>query len=245
MDDLWDRVWLELRDALNRQPRCLDHPDFPCIHTLGRNSPNDILQGSEDGILVRSHRTNNEDLIPNSNFRAWWVHLQEHGNAALDPNHPNCPRSDRARLVGAIYVTCLTHRIVREGRDHIRLRPQSSRAETTEIVYPDEVPAGQFIEGAVRQVLVNAYERDPNARKRCIEVHGTICCICTFDFAAKHGEVAKGFIHVHHLRPLSEIGQEYVVDPVKDLRPVCPNCHAVLHRRIPAYSIEEVRAFLR
>jgi predicted HNH restriction endonuclease len=43
---------------------------------------------------------------------------------------------------------------------------------------------------------------------------------------------------------LSEIGGEYIVDPVADLRPVCPNCHAVLHRRIPAYSIEEVRVFL-
>jgi|ERR1700734_3962751 len=53
-----------------------------------------------------------------------------------------------------------------------------------------------------------------------------------------------GFIHVHHLRQLSDIRKEYLVDPIKDLRPVCPNCHAVLHLRNPAYSIEDVLAFL-
>ncbi len=63
-------------------------------------------------------------------------------------------------------------------------------------------------------------------------------------FGAVYGPVADGFIHVHHLRPLSQAGGAHAVDPVEDLRPVCPNCHAVLHRRAPAYSIEEVKAFL-
>jgi 5-methylcytosine-specific restriction protein A len=100
-------------------------------------------------------------------------------------------------------------------------------------------------EGARYQVMVNAYERDPRARQLCIEKYGTDCFICGFSFGVNYGEVADGFIHVHHLRPLSEIGEEYEVVPVTDLRPVCPNCHAVLHRRVPAYSIEEVRDFLR
>jgi predicted HNH restriction endonuclease len=34
-----------------------------------------------------------------------------------------------------------------------------------------------------------------------------------------------------------------VVDPVDDLRPVCPNCHAVLHLS-QCRSIEEVRQLL-
>ncbi len=36
--------------------------------------------------------------------------------------------------------------------------------------------------------------------------------------------MGEGFIHVHHLKPLSEVGYEYRVDPIRDLRPVCPNC---------------------
>jgi predicted HNH restriction endonuclease len=59
-----------------------------------------------------------------------------------------------------------------------------------------------------------------------------------------YGPEVEGFIHVHHLRALSDLAREYVVDPVADLRPVCPNCHAVLHSRRPAYSIEEVRGLL-
>jgi 5-methylcytosine-specific restriction enzyme A len=54
-----------------------------------------------------------------------------------------------------------------------------------------------------------------------------------------------GFIHVHHLTPLSSLGTDYEVDPIRDLRPVCPNCHAVLHRREPPYSPEEVQQFLQ
>lgn len=79
-----------------------------------------------------------------------------------------------------------------------------------------------LVEGAVCRVSVNAYERSPEARRRCIERHWTNCCICQFNFGTAYGEVAEGYIHVHHLRPLSKIGGEYVVDPVEDLRPVCP-----------------------
>jgi putative restriction endonuclease len=111
--------------------------------------------------------------------------------------------------------------------------------------WPEEVSGEDCLrEGAVFRVSVNAYERSPVARKRCIEHYGASCFICGFNFGRVYGEVVDGLIHVHHLRTLSEIGEEYTVDPVADLRPVCPNFHAVLHSRTPAYSIEEVRALL-
>lgn len=112
--------------------------------------------------------------------------------------------------------------------------------------FPDEVDEQTaFPEGAKYQVTVNAYERNRDAREKCIEKYGTRCVICEFSFGERYGEIAEGYIHVHHLRPLSEIGNEYKVDPVKDLRPVCPNCHAVLHLRKPAFSIEEAMELLR
>lgn len=110
---------------------------------------------------------------------------------------------------------------------------------------PEEVAVPSlYVEGACRRVSVNAYERDENARRRCIEHHGTQCCICGFSFGAVYGEEAGGYIHVHHLRPLAEIHREYVVDPVEDLRPVCPNCHAVLHLGGRCRTIEEVQQLL-
>ena len=110
---------------------------------------------------------------------------------------------------------------------------------------PDELPPGApLVEGAATLIWVSGYERNPALRDQCIAAHGTDCSACGKGFGSVYGPVAAGYIHVHHLRPLSEVGGEHPVDPVADLRPVCPNCHAVLHRRVPPYSIEDVRDFL-
>lgn len=110
---------------------------------------------------------------------------------------------------------------------------------------PDEVSHTEtLVEGAVRQVTINAYERNPVARSRCIEAHGAFCSVCNFDFGAAYGASAAGFIHVHHIKALASIGTQYEVNPIEDLRPVCPNCHAVIHMVNPPRSIEEVRTML-
>ena len=121
----------------------------------------------------------------------------------------------------------------------------ASRPTKNVATMPGEIEGTGLVEGAVYRVSVSAYERNPEARRRCIAAHGAKCCICEFDFGKAYGSVVDGFIHVHHLAPLSQAGGEHEVDPVADLRPVCPNCHAVLHSHVPAYSIEEVRAFLK
>jgi 5-methylcytosine-specific restriction protein A len=111
---------------------------------------------------------------------------------------------------------------------------------------PDEIiDLTNLFEGATTTVTVNAYERNVPARNICIEHFGATCVVCNFDFGRRYGNAADGLIHVHHLVPLSEIGEHYSVDPIKDLRPVCPNCHAVIHRRNPPYSIDEVRRMLK
>ncbi len=109
----------------------------------------------------------------------------------------------------------------------------------------DEVnEQNRFLEGTVRVVRVNAYERNPVARSRCLQYYGYRCTACLSDLSEIYGQVAEQFIHVHHLRELSTIGEEYEVDPIADLRPVCPNCHAVIHMATPPYTIEKVREFI-
>ena len=67
------------------------------------------------------------------------------------------------------------------------------------------------------------------------------------NFEEKYGAIGKDFIHVHHKIPLSEINEEYIVDPVNDLIPVCPNCHAMLHRKIndKYLNIEELKSVIK
>lgn len=101
-----------------------------------------------------------------------------------------------------------------------------------------------LVEGTTCQVLVNSYERNLEARRRCIEHYGLNCSVCGLNFGEEYGVLADGFIHVHHLKPLSEIGQAYEIDPVADLRPVCPNCHAVIHLGGQTRKIEDVRLLL-
>lgn len=115
-----------------------------------------------------------------------------------------------------------------------------------EYISADEIETQKFfIEGATKRVLVNAYERNPAARQKCIAHYGAVCAVCGINFEKIYGEIGKGFIHVHHLVAISEIGKEYTINPVKDLRPVCPNCHAMLHRRKPPFSIDELANMVR
>jgi hypothetical protein len=124
--------------------------------------------------------------------------------------------------------------------------PEKELPSRDEFRLPDEVADGTtYTEGSVCRVKVNRYERDPQARQACITAHGTRCSICEFDFGATYGPEANGYIHVHHLRPLSEIGREYAIDPEKELRPVCPNCHAVIHMGGQCRSIAEVKKLVR
>ncbi len=107
---------------------------------------------------------------------------------------------------------------------------QFSNVEETN--YPDEagVNSPKFFEGKKLTVTVNGYERCPKARAECIAIYGTRCYVCGMSFEHTYGSFAKDFIHVHHIEPLNTIGEEYEVDPKEDLRPVCPNCHAMLHK---------------
>lgn len=106
----------------------------------------------------------------------------------------------------------------------------------------DNLPDELYLEGAQKEILTNRYERNPKARARCIAVQGSACKVCGFDFGAVYGEAFAGKIEVHHIKPISEIGEEYLVDPVRDLLPVCPNCHRMLHSKPDGvFSIEELK----
>lgn len=113
--------------------------------------------------------------------------------------------------------------------------------------FPEEIKEDpDLYEGMKTKITVNKYERNPIARAKCIEHHECICKVCDFDFYKSYGEIGKGYIHVHHLTPLHTIDEAYKVDYVKDLIPVCPNCHAMLHRKVDGRepSIDELRNLL-
>ncbi len=101
-----------------------------------------------------------------------------------------------------------------------------------------------YEEGSLTTVLSKKYERNPVNRKLCLAVKGYRCSVCGMNFEEKYGEIGKEFIHVHHAIPLHLMDEGYVVDPIKDLFPVCPNCHNMLHRVDPPYSIDQLKKII-
>lgn len=115
-------------------------------------------------------------------------------------------------------------------------------SESVECGNPDEMIG--FTEGKTRSVLVNIHERNPAARRACMDHYGPTCQVCNVNFKDVYPGVGDGFIHVHHLKMLADITDEYVIDPIADLRPVCPNCHAMIHRRKIPYGIDELKTVI-
>ena len=123
------------------------------------------------------------------------------------------------------------------------IRYWTDKESATENLFPEEIrDEKSYFEGTPIKVFVNRYERDLAARAKCIEHHGLRCVGCELDFGERYGKRGAGFIHVHHLSPLKGSKKSRRVDPKKDLRPVCPNCHAMIHRKEPALTIRELQA---
>jgi len=103
-----------------------------------------------------------------------------------------------------------------------------------------EPPLGES-EGTPVEVISKRYERSRLNRAACIDIQGCRCVVCSFDFEQTYGAIGSGFIHVHHILPLAALPGSTVIDPARDLVPVCPNCHAMLHSARPPLLPQELR----
>lgn len=109
-----------------------------------------------------------------------------------------------------------------------------------------------YKEGTLKRVFVNSYERSKRARRECLNHYGRKCYACgidpnkTFAFLGKlKVDFDNGIIQVHHKIPLSQIPRAYKIDPIKDLVPLCPNCHSIVHLQDPPISVENIKKFYR
>ncbi len=98
-------------------------------------------------------------------------------------------------------------------------------------------------EGLEKLEQSHKYERSKINRSICLAFHGYSCKACGVDLQNKYGEIAKDFIEVHHIEPISTTGIS-LIDPIKDLVPLCPNCHAIVHKKNPPLSIVQLQKIL-
>jgi 5-methylcytosine-specific restriction protein A len=109
---------------------------------------------------------------------------------------------------------------------------------------PVEPTVVSEVEGQVIEVISKRYERSRLNRAACIEIQGSRCTVCGFDFGATYGPIGEAFIHVHHVASVATVGAGTVINPARDLVPVCPNCHAMLHTSRPPLPPDALRVLL-
>ncbi|MEG1641716.1 MAG: HNH endonuclease [Synergistaceae bacterium] len=105
-----------------------------------------------------------------------------------------------------------------------------SEEQTKTLSIKNTVKLEQYEEGTVFEKISKIIERSAEAREKALAYHGYNCKICGFNFHKVYGNIGKNYIHVHHIKPISKIKETYLVDPIHDLVPLCPNCHAMIHK---------------
>jgi len=163
-------------------------------------------------------------------------------------------------VLGASGTTNASHKLTNRGLEYLEenissleslLSNSLGYAETiggvTEIVKSQEAGKKVVIfdenifisEGRKKSVTTQVYERSKLLRDRAIEYYTRdgviVCAACGFDFYKTYGESGHGYIEIHHQKPVYQYEDadfsRHVTLAVKDLIPLCANCHRIVHRK--------------
>lgn len=106
-------------------------------------------------------------------------------------------------------------------------------------------------EGSVKTVSAKRKQRSKKLREAAIakytEADGTIkCAVCGFDFRKTYGKLGEGYIAIHHEVPIFQMPSEgtttFINKAIQNVKPVCPNCHSMIHRnKNKMLSIQELK----
>lgn len=99
-------------------------------------------------------------------------------------------------------------------------------------------------EGQTVAEMSKTYERSRVNRALCLAYHGYDCKACGTNMRQVYSGLANDFIHVHHLNPVATSGVTKP-DPIKDMIPLCPNCHGAAHLRVPPYTLVEIKSMIQ
>lgn len=109
-------------------------------------------------------------------------------------------------------------------------------------------------EGTQSIIQTNVYKRSKKLREEAIRYY-TInnkikCRICCFNFEDFYGEYGRGFIEIHHQKPIFQFNgddtEQTITEALRNVIPVCSNCHRMIHRRREnPLTLEEIRSYVR
>jgi hypothetical protein len=182
--------------------------------------------------------------------RTPWQHLRnemlKRCERARESNHlPPIFRKPMRGVYDLLYHKNEALRILYHGASaSIAAAPASSQLRVDATEKPIEIQVDWFPEGEVRWAITKSVDRNRKARDACIACNGWVCKACEVDLERRYGELGRNLIEVHHIKPLADRTERYMVDPTTDLVPLCPSCHAAIHRSNPLIAVAELKAIL-
>lgn len=202
------------------------------------------LSAKPNGI-IKAHTINNSEyffdfFIPKlADFKSGTIEIENRNGIKITIN-----KTDKAALFFKVLIDTLTE--LADKGNLLELSNEISELANEQQIYVDlNNPSNEkLLEGIQKTITATVYERNPKARAECLKHWKYSCIICGFNFEKVYGDLGKNYIHVHHVNQISSIKKEYQVDPIKDLRPVCPNCHSMIHRNKESLTIEELKNLL-
>ena len=222
-----------LRDASLRERRLSDAPHYFGIATVDR-------------VYEDPHSTKGHLFASLADFRPFVRSVPNKVDGQYLENIPEGRESNYWRngvrpLSRAGYERILSRAELEEEREDGGPARREDGSPTNDLLQGLESDR----EGAPTMRYATTYERSSRLRRLAIAIHGVSCIACGLNFEVKYGEHGRGFIHVHHLRPISQVGSEHDVDPSTDLAVLCPNCHSMVHRyKDRTLTVEELVALL-
>jgi 5-methylcytosine-specific restriction protein A len=211
----------KLRDQSFRDKRLSEHPHYFAVSVAGESRPDPASSKGDMFVEILNFRMFDEA-----------VHYKDDSGAYRE----QIPASREYNF---------WRDGVRPSSEDVFKRILAAAGVSSDALEIDELEplTSVMIEGGKKKVYTTVYERKPVLRKQAIAHHGTACFACEADLGAVYGDTAKGFIHIHHRRPLFIVG-ETPVDPKVDLVPLCPTCHAIVHLGGRLRTVNEVRRLL-
>jgi hypothetical protein len=152
--------------------------------------------------------------------------------------HPYSPNGPGIRLTQGLYLAELTNRMVEIFSVYCGL----SVSETS--IHRQDTDAALFAEGEQIKRERIFFARNKGLREAAIAKWKAVCAVCEFDFGAEYGEIGRGFIEVHHLEPVAQRARSTGANwstSVDDVRPLCANCHRIVHRQRPPIPLDDLR----
>ncbi|HHB1427241.1 TPA: HNH endonuclease [Serratia odorifera] len=217
-----------LKDKRFREQRLSDDPHYFAVATIANVYPDPQAKRGELYAMVKDFQPFTQPLLAKTATGYY---------EAIPANRQSNYWRDGVRPI----TQDIFHTIVSQ----VQLAPIA----VTAIEDPDVDPnleSVSYQEGGKISYYTTKYERDPQLRRAALKLHGVTCCACGFNFKAYYGEYAEGFIHIHHIVPVSEFGGQKEVDPATDLVPVCANCHSIIHRKKnKTLTIDELKAMIQ